>query len=110
MLMTEQEAREKWCPATGTRASTARCLGSGCMAWRQGPDPDCYPNRITCENPDAKVEPERPAHVPAAYEFSPFDGGFASAEWVEPQASVERRRAELKGRGFCGLAGAPTYE
>jgi len=32
-VMTEDEARKKWCPEA-PEVDNNRCIGSGCMAWR----------------------------------------------------------------------------
>lgn len=32
--MTEQEAKEKWCPRQDPMRKSSHCIGSGCMAWR----------------------------------------------------------------------------
>jgi hypothetical protein len=36
MILTEDEAAERWCPQTSRKLSdeSSRCLGSKCMAWR----------------------------------------------------------------------------
>jgi hypothetical protein len=33
-MMTEAEAKKKWCPAAQELDRMANCLASGCMAWR----------------------------------------------------------------------------
>jgi len=41
MLLTEKEAREKWCPV-----EEHKCLITDCMAWRWGWKPkDCPPEK-----------------------------------------------------------------
>jgi hypothetical protein len=63
MLVSEEEAKEKWCPftriATGSKsavvtsrtyASTgSRCLASGCMAWQTVSFPGSYDQLGQCK-------------------------------------------------------------
>ena len=103
--MTEDEARNKWCPfirivirgderfSGGSghtnrdqdvgRASSTRCIGSGCMAWRQG----VY---VT----------DRQRWVSfGELRIRPGDDFPSTGEWVD--------LPEGERRGYCGLAGAP---
>lgn len=92
MILTEEEAKTKWCPyvrveygttsglnrdGLGCAADTAICLASGCMAWRWLMD---EPHDIECASVRTQMDP-----VP---DLCNCDG---------PSTRV----------GFCGLAGAP---
>lgn len=120
MVVTEKVAATKWCPfaRVGVYAGSgavavnrhpdssmledARCIGSGCMAWRLSRDPE--PKAFPAPNTTATEEPEeRPAHVPPSYEFVPFDAEDPDlpARWVEPAAERIARRT-----GRCGLVGS----
>lgn len=91
MILNEYEASSKWCPAE----INAQCLGSRCMAWRW--QSDLRPRVHLCDDRNAKVEPPRPATVPASWKFCACDTDGAS--WVEPDDEAQARR-----KGFCGLA------
>lgn len=39
MMLTEEEAGEKWCPLTIASSSLGKCAGSACMGWRWGRSP-----------------------------------------------------------------------
>ena len=72
--MIEDEAKEKWCPQT---TDFSRCIGSGCMAWR-----DLYGI----------------VHVQEVIDDPSFGPGGKRL------ATVSRRG---KTGGYCGLAGKP---
>lgn len=98
MLLTEEEAKTRWCPFVrmsngpdgswntmrDVRDETAYfCRGSACMAWRIG------------ESAKKKVQ-------------SVVSGD--SAFWVDVAAPEYANRQALEvrdGRGYCGLAGKP---
>lgn len=97
--VTEEQAAKIWCPqVTSLDAARDCCLGTGCMAWRWHMK---HPGRKShlCENVNAKIEPPRPAGLPASWAFFPEDCGDP-ASWVEPEAEANLRRT-----GYCGLAG-----
>lgn len=90
MLMTEKDAKTKWCSHTrvGEQASGAaenrpdgsyNCIASACMAWRWAE--------------------ERNAEVEAEFEASCPSGASMGCEVVGPQPV-----------GYCGLAGKPEGE
>ncbi len=110
--MTEQEAREKWCPQmthcdnphlveVGASAVYVqdKCCASSCMAWRWAESTPCR-DVMPARDPHAATEPDRPEHLPASWQFCPCDD--ASACWVEPAEEAAARRS-----GYCGLAGKP---
>jgi hypothetical protein len=118
---TEAEARRKWCPfardfewfdegpvtvnrtEAGAAGGGCKCLASDCMAWRwSGREHDI--KWIEAAAP-GESEPERPASVPAAWEWVPpsevdQDAGF----WIEDFDEWIARR-----EGCCGAfsAGGP---
>lgn len=121
MLLTEKEAKEKWCPHVriavlaghgGAACNThpdrdieadCRCVSSRCAMWRWADAPTCQ--RVQqAHDMHATTEPERPAHVPQSWVFDPYDAEDADcyARWVEPKDEAAARR-----RGYCGLAGKP---
>lgn len=77
------------------------CIGSDCMMWRWA-EPPPLPRKWLCADHTATNEPERPARVPAHWEWQGLleDGGLPG--WSEPQADADARRT-----GYCGLAGRP---
>lgn len=102
-MLTEEKAREKWCPfvhvritiilPSGDRKSEQRaerlgrddrCMASSCMAWR------CGGNR-----PGAIVE--RIKVQPLASRPDNFTG-YSDGDWI---------RQETHAVGYCGLAGNP---
>lgn len=119
-MMTEEEARKKWCPfvrqsngpdGTWNRFNAAShvsdlenytCLGSGCMAWRSAWE----------EHPDAKMlRYEKQSIALYGDAPKPKDGeGWEPVkhknpnlkDTAEPFIDHWRRRV-----GFCGLAGNP---
>lgn len=96
--MTEEEARQKWCPfvqvshakgnghtdTVSNRATLSRiCVASACMAWRW-------------------AEPEERAYSWAT------DADRAVALLGTPEQRAENRAALVATRrGYCGLAGPP---
>lgn len=127
-MMTESEARTKWCPlartpwalgregeaaavnrwvttnAAGADNCFAVCLGSACMAWRWHRMPPR--KHCRCLNSRAKTEEhagQKPAEA-AGWEFVPYnaDGEDGLAHWLEPEAQCRDR-----WRGYCGAFGDP---
>ena len=105
MLRTEAEAKEKFCPNSFTApGGSDLCFASRCMAWRWY---DKHSERrvrmpATQEQARCPEEPERPADLPASWEWC-GDLWECDGEdncWLEPQAEADARR-----RGYCGLAG-----
>jgi hypothetical protein len=43
MLVTEEEAKKKWCPFS----RAVRCLASECMAWRRFPQGENYSENLS---------------------------------------------------------------
>lgn len=109
MVMTEEEAKTKWCPFT--RAGTAqrlapvnrdisadvdsltRCIGSACMAWR------------TCDGPLGAIQEK------VLMLDSGRPEGFTHSEVLEVSPGFNRsfwtKRAPAEPSGYCGLAGSP---
>lgn len=98
MIMTEQEARDKWCPMSrsfgphgssgnrnldGSVQKADHCLGTGCPMWRW---------MMALMQIEAHEPREGWEHV----------YGEDREYWLEPPAEAMKRR-----RGFCGLAGVP---
>ncbi len=108
MIVTEEEAKAKWCPmarsAWGSEAPTNRtldgnprldcmCIGAACMHWRwAGPE-------VRQSHSSTKREGWRFIAAPDCYDHDrnePF--------WLEPRNDAQKRR-----RGYCGLAGNPDH-
>lgn len=123
-MMTESEARTKWCPlarrhafegvassagncpeiAPERRNDYAPCVGSDCMAWRWHRMPPL--RRRRCPNRSAQTEEyagQRPVEA-AGWEFVPYNahGEGEPAYWLEPEAQCRAR-----GSGYCGAFGDP---
>lgn len=82
MIVTEQEAKEKWCPQGhyhkedyAKETATPKCAGSGCMMWRWYSKSKCVKER----------EIKFGTSSPPVYEKMPRE------EWT----------------GYCGLGGKP---
>jgi len=111
MLLTEKEAAEKWCPHvrfeggfnSGTvdrmnlpadgEAFVPRCIGSGCMAWR---------------NVGATVLTTVTTSFgePGAGDWTRTGEPFAHAD-LPHVLCQEWSRPNPERRGYCGLAGKP---
>ncbi len=87
-MLTEDEAKTKWCPfaRVGNKSGRAHasnrlaiqdsdkidipfnsfCIGSACMAWRQSQkrNPDWKPNHSFMSGPILHPDDEEPAHIP----------------------------------------------
>lgn len=112
MLVTEEEAKTRWCPhtrvifedaGTGNRWPGAddlllpinsMCLGPGCMAWRWREGE--FEIRFTHPTEAAPVGGNWAAHPLQPAEVPDFNG--VMTRW--------RRRTPVR-HGFCGLAGSP---
>ena len=81
MLLSEQEAKTKWC----VRTNIMKCVASDCMGWRWA---TTTVTGLANVPPDANTE-----WAPSGPKFTGDDGR-------------ELQRWELV-RGYCGLAGKP---
>lgn len=120
-MPTAKEAAGLWCPmvrvgvlpgAGGPAAVndpttdfSVNCIASRCAMWRWSGEPPAR-QRFAAYDSALIDEPERPPHVPASWQWHPYDDSEGDpAQWVEDDASVAARR-----RGYCGLAGDdPPY-
>lgn len=138
-LITEQEAKTKWCPharatdmgekplSINRRGNAADpeclCLASACMAWRWGDEVLREPpRRIWWPETDEVtvlrgVGPDRSDKVPASAQWVPLTGGdeaddHAGAYWEEAADEFKARviKARDSRRGFCGAFGTPAEE
>ena len=119
MMLTEKEARLKYCPVLGTEEDSLPdpvtdkygvapllCRGADCMAWRRGrrPEPLTIPHNMSADERHRLIEkalpdPPRPEGVPESYVFiARRDEAF----WGETRDGQEARR-----KGYCGLIGLP---
>ena len=104
MTVTEQQAKEKWCPMThrDNQLPHSKCISSECMMWEWAPDHEQPTrNHIQCANPRAITEPDRShQEIPASWEWRPFDSEDNDyAYWIEPETETSARR-----KGNCGLS------
>lgn len=107
MMLTEEQARTKWCPKSrsiwqhGDRAISANrkesgeyldsdtCLGSACMMWRWAKIPANYRSGLPRDGWE---------HITDDEELADYD--TSEPFWLEPDAERNKRRL-----GWCGLAG-----
>lgn len=84
--MTEEEAKTKWCPHSGTAMDHPHggCIGSKCMAWRWLP---AYVGDL----------------IQAIKDYRAQHG----CDLLTAKNAVEAARREHSRSGGCGLAGAP---
>lgn len=97
MLLTEEEAKKKWCPETGEE----KCIASGCMAWRWGEK--SYQFRIldsTQTTKKEKKELEKEGWKLIHREVNKKDPYSNTWTWRRPMP-------DGTDRGYCGLAGKP---
>jgi len=103
MLLTEADAKTKWCPMVrmedqyaGAAANTIgpdfNCIASGCMMWRQGPVEFEYQP----VNRDVLVDVRDEAPK-----------GWAVGLRINQSTGTQERvwKREKPRRGYCGLAG-----
>lgn len=106
MLLTKDDAAQKWCPlARSEYDSACKCIADGCAVWRWTPitNPSNGARRFReADNPAAETEQEAGAKPKdcRGWEFCPC--AEDPAGWVEPEAEADKRRL-----GYCGLAGKP---
>jgi hypothetical protein len=102
-MPTESEANETLCPIRG-----CNCIASACAFWRWSPvtNPSngaqrfyVSDNTSATEERDAGQKPEGREH----WQFVPCDGDPAG--WLEPRSDADLRR-----KGYCGIAGKPEDE
>jgi hypothetical protein len=94
MLMSEAEARNKWCPLLHDT-----CLASKCAYWRI-----VVKRRFETAQNESATKEEYAGPKPdycAGWEFVPRNWG-SSAGWLEPL-----KEACARAKGYCGMAGAP---
>lgn len=115
MLMTEKDARTRWCPMARqprfdleVTALTCNCMATRCPMWRWDEVHTINLRRkfyqATGEDAAAVRQPPRPTQVPHSWEWCPRDEEQGEwAGWLEPEAEMLARRV-----GYCGLAGMPV--
>jgi hypothetical protein len=139
-VMTEAEAKKKWCPHARAKADQdldcavnraghgpdpeCICLASACMAWRWGEAAADVP-RWECWWPETEDEavlrgvvgPDRTDEVPASAQWIPMTGSdeaddHEGGRWEEPEIEHQARvvAARNSRRGFCGAFGTPAEE
>jgi hypothetical protein len=131
MLITEKEAKTKWCPMVrhespigegygsfnrggandavntmGGKISqySCACLGSGCMMWVWGYLPDC--REITADCSEEKA-PSRPRNIPTTWKYVLTDERTHRLNAPVMVGRWVEPDAERDARrpGYCGLVG-----
>ena len=98
MLVTEEQAKEMWCPQTPAIKSGAslHCLGAACMWWRWGPSDYLSDDSKDFRKLPGELNPPF-SNCPEGYEVTIRDHfGFTAV-----------KNARVVKRGFCGMAGKP---
>jgi hypothetical protein len=124
-MMTEEEAKTKWCPAVrvyrrtshdnvdysetnrgeDTATPTAHnCIGSACMAWRWGQEYEYAETRLVKDNDSAVA---RALGYMGRIVPPPGDGWERCEGWDQPKHADYRWRRRTRAVGRCGLAGKP---
>lgn len=95
-MMTEDEARKKWCPhvrhpqfGNTQDLQGTRCIASECMAWRSKEERSDYP---------VDVSPSEPGWEKCGH---PFQDSY------EDGTPSYSKQTYIRRLGYCGLAGAP---
>jgi hypothetical protein len=124
-MMTEKEARTKWCPlargadrfsagsvdgyvtqnrlTNGSPDESCHCIGSACMAWRWGPERPF--GTVNNRGEPSEEEPPRPAALAPSWNWTPAsEDDDGRGYWVEPEDEYFARRV-----GFCGAFGFPEH-
>ena len=95
-MYTEAEAGTKWCVrSVADTDSTAKCVGTKCMAWRWGPD--------TVHG----SAPMKEAIAPLMPPPSPAGFWVKGAEYSRDIDVIMYHWGLFPHRGYCGLAGRP---
>jgi hypothetical protein len=113
MMLTEEQAKEKWCPfarfnivsrnmpspgpmnragddrGEDMNPRQARCIGSQCMAWRRVPQYEVHHHVNACRKPELDRPPGD------GWQLQPEQNGH-NAYWTRENAIA---------KGYCGLAG-----
>lgn len=97
-LLTEEEAKTKWCPYSNTHPSQAgaQCIGSSCMAWRKHDDGD----RVEY---DEKVIPIKPGECNPPFTGTPE--GYEVVSYGSMTFSCRKETGRKPPRGYCGAFG-----
>ena len=94
MIVMVRAAAAMLCPMART---VSHCEDDKCMAWMWVDGGEVRRMVNVCGGQMATVEPERPAHVPAHWEWHPYDGEDGAC-WVQPLDEAMRDR-----KGCCGM-------
>ena len=95
MIIMLKDAEGMYCPLGRTSNVDLHCDGDACMAWTWVEER--WRRSFLCDEPEATAEPARPAHVPADWEWHPYDGEDGAC-WVQPLDEAMRDR-----KGYCGM-------
>lgn len=94
MLLTEEQARKKWCCQHDM--ANQHCYASDCMAWRWGESEDECEDEVTLPVPKGESNPP----------FSNCPEGYKVERYSNSDYTAAKGR-KITARGYCGLAGSP---